>query len=109
MPGSGLTNLPRHFLQEQLEGLFETVATSREDAGLPPAALKEIPQAAATSVRAAVIADKEEIGGTYLEDCAVAPVGDSDNPFADGVRSYALAHERAAALWRKSERLLAAI
>ncbi len=109
MPGNSLTNLPRHFSQEELEGLFATVAKSREDAGLPPATLKEIPQAAATSVWAAVIADGEEIGGRYLEDCAVAPVDDSDNPFADGVRSYALSPESAAALWRKSEQLLAAI
>ncbi|MCG6122968.1 MAG: SDR family NAD(P)-dependent oxidoreductase [Microvirga sp.] len=109
MPGNSITNLPRYFSQERLESLFETVAKSREAAGLSPAKLKEIPQAAETSVWAAVVADNEAIRGKYLEDCAAAPINDSDNPFADGVRSYALDPERAAALCEKSERLLATI
>jgi NAD(P)-dependent dehydrogenase (short-subunit alcohol dehydrogenase family) len=108
MPGNSLTNLPRHFSQEQLEGLFETVSKARDEAGLPPAKLKEIPQAAATSVWAAVVADKDEIGGLYLEDCAIAPVDDTPNPFADGVRSYALDADRAKQLWAKSEELISA-
>ncbi len=90
MPGNSLTNLPRHFSSQELEGLFATVAKAREDAGLPPARLKEVPQAAATSAWAAVVADAELIGGKYLEDCSVAPINDTDNPFADGVRSYAV-------------------
>jgi len=104
MPGNSLTNLPRHFRQEDLQGLFETVGKARAEAGLPPAELKEIPQAAATSVWAAVVANKDDIGGRYLEDCAVAPVNDMPTPFADGVRSYALDADRAKQLWEKSER-----
>ncbi|MEW9698341.1 hypothetical protein [Paenibacillus sp. SI8] len=46
------------------------------------------------SVWVAVVADKDEIDGRYLEDCAVAPIDDTPNPFADGVRSYALAKNR---------------
>nr|WP_315402017.1 SDR family NAD(P)-dependent oxidoreductase [uncultured Duganella sp.] len=103
MPGNSLTELPRHFSPEQLQGLFATVGKARADAGLPPPALKDIGQAAATSVWAAVVADKDAIGGRYLEDCAVAPVNDTPNPFADGVRSYALDAGRAEALWEKSE------
>jgi NAD(P)-dependent dehydrogenase (short-subunit alcohol dehydrogenase family) len=102
MPGNSLTALPRNFSPEELQGLFETVGKARADAGLAPGELKSIPQAAATSVWAAVVADKDEIGGRYLEDCAVAPVNDSPNPFADGVRSYALDADRAARLWAKS-------
>lgn len=49
------------------------------------------------------MADMNEVGGRYLEDCAVAPVDDTPNPFADGVRSYALDAGRAAQLWDKSE------
>ncbi|MGM4903333.1 SDR family NAD(P)-dependent oxidoreductase [Tardiphaga sp. 866_E4_N2_1] len=106
MPGNSLTDLPRHFSQEQLQGLLETVGKARADAGLPPGELKDIGQAAATSVWAAAVADKDEIGGRYLEDCAVAPVNDIPNPFADGVRSYALDASKARELWAKSERLL---
>jgi NAD(P)-dependent dehydrogenase (short-subunit alcohol dehydrogenase family) len=108
MPGNSLTNLPRNFSQQELQGLFETVGKARADAGLPPGELKEVAQAAATSVWAAVVADKDEIGGRYLEDCAVAPVNDTPNPFADGVRSYALDADKARQLWTKSEELTSA-
>jgi NAD(P)-dependent dehydrogenase (short-subunit alcohol dehydrogenase family) len=108
MPGNSLTDLPRHFSEQELQGLFETVGKARADAGLPPAALKDIPQAAATSVWAAVVADKQEIGGRYLEDCAVAPINDTPNPFADGVRSYALDSAKANQLWATSEALISA-
>jgi NAD(P)-dependent dehydrogenase (short-subunit alcohol dehydrogenase family) len=108
MPGNSLTDLPRHLAQEDLQGLFETVAKARADAGLPPAELKDVRQAAATSAWATVVADKDEIGGRYLEDCAVAPVNDTPNPFADGVRSYALDAGKARQLWAKSEALMSA-
>lgn len=109
MPGNSLTDLPRHFAQEDLQRLFETVGKARNEAGLPPAALKSVAQAAATSVWAAVVADKDEIGGRYLEDCAVAPIDDTPNPFADGVRSYALDADSARKLWMKSEAWLGAV
>jgi hypothetical protein len=54
-------------------------------------------------VWAAVVADKDAIGGRYLEDVAVAPVDDTPNPFADGVRSYALDAAKARELWAKTE------
>lgn len=103
MPGNSMTDLARHFSPEALQGLFETVGKARAEAGLPPPELKEIPQAAATSVWAAVVADKDEIGGRYLEDCAVAPIDDTPNPFADGVKSYALDADKARQLWSLSE------
>jgi NAD(P)-dependent dehydrogenase (short-subunit alcohol dehydrogenase family) len=106
MPGNSLTDLPRHFSQEELRGLLATVGKARAEAGLSPAELKEISQAAATSVWAAVVADKDEIGGKYLEDCAVAPVDDAPKPFADGVRSYALDADKAKQLWAKSEQMV---
>ena len=109
MPGNSLTDLPRHFSPEDLQGLLKTVDAARTEAGLPPKELKEIPQAAATSVWAAVVANKDEIGGHYLEDCAVAPINDTPNPFADGVRSYALDANKAKQLWAKSEELISAV
>lgn len=104
MPGNSLTDLPRHFPPEALQELFATVGKARADAGLPPAELKSVQQAAATSVWAAVVARGEEIGGRYLEDCAVAPVEDTPTPFLDGVRSYALDPESAERLWTLSEK-----
>ena len=109
MPGNSLTDLPRHFSPEDLQGLLQTVDAARTEAGLPPKELKEIPQAAATSVWAAVVANKDEIGGHYLEDCAIAPINDTPNPFADGVRSYALDANKAKQLWAKSEELISAV
>lgn len=105
MPGNSFTDLARHLSQDDLQGLFAAVGKARAEAGLSPPELKDIPQAAATSVWAAVVADKDAIGGRYLEDCAVAPVNDLPNPFADGVRSYALDAVKAALLWAKSEEL----
>lgn len=109
MPGNSLTDLPRHFSQAELHDLFETVGKARAEAGLAPPALKEIAQAAATSVWAAVVADRDVVGGQYLEDCAVAPVNDMPNPFADGVRSYALDPDKARQLWAKTEELVSAV
>ena len=106
MPGNSLTDLPRHFAQEDLQGLFETVANARAEAGLPPPVLKEIPQAAATSVWAAVVANPAAIGGRYLEDCAIAPINDTANPFADGARTYLVDAEKARQLWLQSEHLV---
>lgn len=104
MPGnSGSTSLARYLSPEDVEVLIGNVIKARADSGLPPAEFKDVTQAAATSVWAAVVADAEEIGGKYLEDCAVAPINDSPNPFADGVKSYALDTDQAQQLWAKSE------
>lgn len=108
MPGNSLTDLARHFSQEDLQGLFEFVGNARAEAGLPPSELKDVAQAAATSVWAAAVADKDEIGGRYLEDCTIAAVDDTPNPFVDGVRSYALDAKKAKELWTVSDELLAA-
>lgn len=108
MPGNSLTDLPRNFSEQELQGLFETVSKARADAGLEPAVLKNVSQAAATSVWAAVVADKDKIGGRYLEDVAVAVINDTPNPFADGVRCYALDAEKAQQLWTTSEQLVGA-
>ncbi|MBC7942450.1 MAG: SDR family NAD(P)-dependent oxidoreductase [Chitinophagaceae bacterium] len=108
MPGNSLTDLARHFSQQELQGPLEAVDKARADAGLEPKALKDIAQAAATPVWAAVVANGEEIGGRYLDDCAVAPIDDTANPFANGVMSYALDTTRAKQLWARSEELIRA-
>lgn len=74
-------------------------------AGLPPFRYKTIPQGAATSVWAAVVADGNEVGGRYCEDCHVATVTDLPG-VRGGVQSYALDPDRADALWRLSEKMV---
>ena len=66
---------------------------------------KTIPQGAATSVWAGVVAKAEEVGGRYCEDCHVAEVV-TDATIPMGVRAYALDPQRAAALWAKSEEMV---
>lgn len=109
MPGNSFTGLTAHFSEDDLQGLFDAARKARAEAGLPPGELKEIPQAAATSAWAAVVADKDEIGGHYLEDCAVAPLNDMPNPFADGVMSYALDADQARHLWARSKEWIDAV
>jgi NAD(P)-dependent dehydrogenase (short-subunit alcohol dehydrogenase family) len=70
---------------------------------------KTIASGAATQVWAAVVADADEIGGAYAEDCHVSGVSDIDPMTPEGrtgVRSYAVDAERAAALWSLSEQLV---
>ena len=66
---------------------------------------KTVPQGAATSVWAAVIASADVGGGRYCEDCHVAEI-DDDPKHRAGVRSYALDTERAQALWARSKEMV---
>ncbi len=77
--------------------------------GKPAFQLKTIPQGAATSVWAAVVAPAGEIGGRYCENCHVGeivPDHETINPISEGVRGYALDPKTAEALWNKSEELV---
>ena len=66
---------------------------------------KTVPQGAATSVWAAIVADAADIGGQYCEDCHVADIEEGVG-IRGGVRPYALEPEHAKALWAKSEELV---
>lgn len=105
MPGVSFTALARHLSQQDIAALGEKIAADRAAAGLPPAEFKTVSQAAATSVWGAFVADGEEIGCRYLQDCHVAEIDDTPG-FGDGVRSYALDAEHAKLLWAKSEYLV---
>ncbi len=70
-----------------------------------PSRFKSVPQGAATTVWAAIVADTDEIGGRYCEDCGVAQLTDDANAMS-GVRTYALDREHAEALWARSEELV---
>jgi hypothetical protein len=74
-------------------------------AGAPAFEWKTIPQGAATSVWAALVAPAELVGGLYCEDCHVAGLQENGD-IRGGVRAYALDPEHAKALWAKSEEMV---
>jgi hypothetical protein len=86
------------------EALVAKINEARSAAGQPLFQYKTIPQGAATSVWAAVVADADKVGGRFCEDCHVAAIDDRDG-MHDGVRSYALDAGRARALWALGEKL----
>lgn len=94
-PGGIVTELGRHLTDESINALLEA-------RGARELVWKSVPQGAATSVWAGFVAEPDEMGGQYCEDCAVAPVID-DSDESPGVMRYALAPDTAAALWTKSE------
>ncbi len=106
-PGGINTELGRHVGAEALAATVERINAELAAAGQPPYRWKTIPQGAATSIWTGVVADADEVGGRYCENCHVSEVTDGlINPAAEGVRSYALDPERAGALWAKSEALV---
>jgi NAD(P)-dependent dehydrogenase (short-subunit alcohol dehydrogenase family) len=103
-PGGIQTELGRYMTPEVLQGLLDRLAAD-QPADAPAFKWKSIPQGAATSVWAAVVAPAETVGGRYCEDCHVAEVVDDPNA-RFGVRTYAQDPARAAALWAKSEEMV---
>jgi NAD(P)-dependent dehydrogenase (short-subunit alcohol dehydrogenase family) len=103
-PGAIRTELGRYMTPEVTKQMIDSMNANRP-AGAPPFHWKTIPQGAATSVWAAVVAAAEAVGGHYCEDCHVAEVV-VDPHFRGGVRPYALDAGRAAALWAKSEEMV---
>jgi NAD(P)-dependent dehydrogenase (short-subunit alcohol dehydrogenase family) len=105
-PGGIQTELARHldpaFIQQWIDQLNAEAAA----AGNPPIEWKTIPQGAATSVWAGVVASVEEVAGRYCEDCHVAELVEDASQIRAGVRSYALDPARAQALWALSERMV---
>jgi NAD(P)-dependent dehydrogenase (short-subunit alcohol dehydrogenase family) len=96
-PGVINTGLGRHMAPEvaaQLEAML-----SAPPPGVPALTFKSVAQGAATSVWAGLVATAEAVGGTYCEDCHVAEVGGSVQP-------YAIDPARAEALWAKSEEMV---
>ncbi|WP_437319356.1 SDR family NAD(P)-dependent oxidoreductase [Sorangium sp. So ce385] len=104
-PGVIQTELGRHLPGDSLSTLVERINADLAARGKPPFAPKTIPQGAATSVWAGVVAEADEVGGRYCENCHVTTrvTLDPIDPISEGVRPYALDLERAAALWAKSE------
>jgi NAD(P)-dependent dehydrogenase (short-subunit alcohol dehydrogenase family) len=104
-PGGIQTELGRYMTPELIQSLMSSITESQEAAGAPAFSWKTIPQGAATSVWAGVVASADAVGGRYCEDCHVAEI--EANPAArGGVQPYAVDAEHAKALWAKSEALV---
>ena len=108
-PGGIQTELARHMDEGQMAGLLERINSQLASEGKAPFQFKSVPQGAATSVWAAVVASAEEAGGRYCENCHVSEVVADDvviTPVSEGVRQYALDLANAEALWRKTEEMI---
>ena len=108
-PGGIQTELGRYMDHGALEKLLEQINQQLAAEGQGPYQWKTIPQGAATSVWAAVVASADEIGGRYCENCHVGQVVPDDAAItvvSEGVRSYALDPITADKLWKKSEALV---
>lgn len=107
-PGGIQTELGRHLEPGALGAMIENINAQLSAEGHAPFEFKTIPQGAATSVWAGIVAPADEVGGRYCENCHVTTnVTDGPiNPASEGVRPYALGGERAKALWDKSEAMV---
>lgn len=108
-PGGIMTELARHMDPGHIDAMVKQISEQAEAEGKQPFQWKSIPQGAATSVWAAVVAPADEIGAKYCENCHVSSVVPDDQNIglmAEGVRGYALDPDSAKALWKKSEEMV---
>jgi len=107
-PGGIQTELGRYQDPGRTEKMIDRINEQRAAQGKGPFQWKTIPQGAATSVWAAVVASADEIGGQYCEDCHVGHTVPDDLPVGinESVRGYAVDPNNAEALWKKSEQLV---
>jgi NAD(P)-dependent dehydrogenase (short-subunit alcohol dehydrogenase family) len=108
-PGVIQTELAREVDPGALENLIKQINDQAAAEGKGPFKWKTIPQGAATSVWAGVVASAEEIGGRYCENCHVGKIVPDEvaiTGVSEGVRGYALDPRAADALWKKSEEMV---
>ena len=108
-PGGIRTELSRYTDPGRLETMIAQINKQLAAEGKAPFQLKTVPQGAATSVWAGVVAPADEIGGRYCENCHVGNVVPDDVTItvaSEGVRAYALDPTNAEALWKKSEEMV---
>jgi NAD(P)-dependent dehydrogenase (short-subunit alcohol dehydrogenase family) len=108
-PGGIQTELGRHMDMGQLQAMLDQMNRQLIAEGQGPFQWKTIPQGAATSVWAGVVAAADEVGGHYCENCHVGKIVADDaiiSPISEGVRGYALDPSNAEALWKKSEEMV---
>ena len=108
-PGGIRTELDRHMDKGRLQMMVDQINKQLAAEGKEPFQLKTIPQGAATSVWAGVVAPADEVGARYCENCHVSQIIPDDVTLSiatEGVRSYALDPKNAEALWKKSEEMV---
>jgi NAD(P)-dependent dehydrogenase (short-subunit alcohol dehydrogenase family) len=108
-PGGIQTELGRHLDPSRLQAMVDQMNQQLAAEGKGPFQCKTIPQGAATSVWAGVVAPVDEIGGRYCENCHIGQIVPDDvsiSAISEGVRGYALDLNTADALWKKSEELV---
>ena len=108
-PGAIQTELGRYAEPGRIEKLVEQINEQLAAQGKAPFQWKTIPQGAATSVWAGIVAPAEQIGGRYCENCHVGKIVPDEAPITavtEGVRAYALDRSNAGALWKKSEEMV---
>jgi NAD(P)-dependent dehydrogenase (short-subunit alcohol dehydrogenase family) len=108
-PGGIKTELGRHIDPSRIQGIIDQMNKQLAAEGKAPFHWKAVPQGAATSVWAGVVASADEIGGRYCENCHIGNVVPDDvtiSAISEGVRGYALDPKNAEALWKKSEELV---
>ena len=108
-PGGIRTELGRYAEPGRIEKVIEEINRQLAAQGKGPFQWKSIPQGAATSVWAGVVASADEIGGRYCENCHVGKTVPDDvtiTAWSEGVRGYALDEKSAEALWKKSEEMV---
>jgi NAD(P)-dependent dehydrogenase (short-subunit alcohol dehydrogenase family) len=108
-PGVIQTELGRHMDPSQLQSMIDRINQQLAEEGKGPFEWKTIPQGAATSVWAGVVAPADEVGGQYCANCQVGLIVSGDaiiTAAGEGVREYALDPHNAEALWKKSEELV---
>jgi NAD(P)-dependent dehydrogenase (short-subunit alcohol dehydrogenase family) len=108
-PGIIQTELGRYMDPNVLRARIEEMNRQLTGQGKPGFEFKTVPQGAATSVWAAVVAPAEEVGGRYCENCRVSDVVADDvgiTGVSEGVRAYALDRGTAERLWKKSEEMV---
>jgi NAD(P)-dependent dehydrogenase (short-subunit alcohol dehydrogenase family) len=105
-PGGIQTELGRYMTPEVTQAMINQInEANAKSAGGAEFTWKTIPQGAATSVWAGLVAPADAVGAHFCEDCHVAEII-NDPGFRGGVRSYALDPEHAKALWAKSEEMV---
>jgi NAD(P)-dependent dehydrogenase (short-subunit alcohol dehydrogenase family) len=108
-PGVIQTELGRHMDPAMVKAMMAQLEKELAAEGKSSFPWKTIPQGAATSIWAAVVAPADEIGGKYCENCHVGQLVPDDvaiSPTSEGVRAYALDPNAADALWKKSEEMV---
>src|ERR1700692_2247026 len=108
-PGGVRTELDRYMDPIHIQKMIEQMNKQRAPEGKAPYQLKTIPQGAATSVWAAVVAPADEVGGQYCENSHVSEIAPDDVAItagSEGVRADAVDPTNAEALWKKSEEMV---